>query len=77
MLHIGKVRVAFFADMLIADFDGASKRMYQLFNRIPANRFEFLFVCGAGPERIAGYKCVRVNSMSVPGNKNYRFATEI
>ncbi|OJU51005.1 MAG: alpha-D-mannose-alpha,1-6-phosphatidyl myo-inositol monomannoside transferase [Bacteroidales bacterium 45-6] len=70
-----KVKVAFFADMLIEDFDGASRTMYQLINRIPSDKFEFLFVCGTGPERIAGFKCMRVMSLSVPGNKSYRFAT--
>ena len=72
-----KVKVIFFADMLIADFDGASKTMYQLINRIPSERFEFLFVCGAGPDRIAGFKCIRVFALSVPGNKSYRVATAV
>ena len=70
-----KVKVAFFADMLIADFDGASKTMYQLIKRIPTDRFEFLFVCGEGPESIAGFKCMRVFTLSIPGNKSYRVAT--
>ena len=70
-----KIKVAFFADMLIEDFDGASRTMYQLINRIPSDQFEFLFICGTGPEKIAGFKSLRVMSLSVPGNKNYRFAT--
>jgi glycosyltransferase involved in cell wall biosynthesis len=73
--NTNKVKVVFFADMLIEDFDGASRTMYQLINRIPLDKFEFLFVCGTGPERIAGFKCLRVMSLSVPGNKTYRFAT--
>ena len=72
---MNKVKVIFFADMLIADFDGASKTMFQLINRIPPDRFEFLFVCGIGPDYIHGFKCIRVFSLSVPGNKDYRFAT--
>ena len=75
MLRMNKVNVLFFADMLIADYDGAAKTMYQLINRIPVDRFEFMFVCGIGPDSIAGYQCIRVMSLSVPGNKNYRFAT--
>ena len=72
-----KVKVAFFADMLVADFDGASKTMYQLIKRIPTDRFEFLFVCGEGPESIAGFKCMRVFTLSIPGNKSYRVATAV
>ncbi|MCD7914332.1 MAG: glycosyltransferase family 1 protein [Tannerellaceae bacterium] len=49
--------------------------MFQLINRIPAGEFEFLFICGMGPESISGFKCIHVSSWSVPGNKNYRFAT--
>ncbi len=37
-----KVKVAFFADMLIEDLDGASRTMFQLINRIHGNQFEFL-----------------------------------
>ena len=70
-----KVKVVFFADMLINDYDGASNTMFQLINRIPSEHFEFLFVYGMGPDCIAGFKCIRVYSLSVPGNKNYRFAT--
>jgi glycosyltransferase involved in cell wall biosynthesis len=72
---MNKVKVIFFADMLIADFDGAVKTMYQLINKIPTDRFDFLFVCGIGPDCVAGFRCMRVFSLSVPGNKNYRFAT--
>jgi len=74
---MNKVKVIFFADMLIADFDGASKTMFHLINRIPSDRFEFLFVCGEGPGHIAGFKCIRVLTLSVPGNKNYRIATPL
>ncbi|MCC8095050.1 MAG: glycosyltransferase [Tannerellaceae bacterium] len=59
----------------MADFDGASRTMFQLINRIPAGEFEFLFICGMGPESISGFKCIHVSSWSIPGNKNYRFAT--
>ena len=67
----------FFADMLINDFDGASKTMYQLINRIPAEQFEFLFVSGTAPDSIANFKCYRVLTLGVPGNKHYRFATAL
>ncbi|MDR0699225.1 MAG: glycosyltransferase, partial [Tannerella sp.] len=72
-----KVRVVFFADILINDFDGASRTMFQLIERIPANSFDFLFVCGLGPEHVNGFKCIHINTLGVPGNKNYRFATPL
>lgn len=72
-----RVKVVFFADILISDFDGASRTMFQLINRIPADQFEFLFVCGLGPDKIADFKCVHVFTLGVPGNKTYRFATPL
>lgn len=72
-----KMRVVFFADILIADFDGASRTMFQLINRIPAGEFEFLFVCGLGPDQIRGCRCIHVSTLGVPGNKGYRFAAPL
>lgn len=69
-----KNKIAFFADILISDFDGASRTMFQLINRIPADQFEFLFVCGMGPDNIAGFKCIRVSNLSIPGNEDYKVA---
>ncbi len=72
-----KIKVAFFADILIRDFDGAVRTMFQLINRIPAGQFDFLFICGLGPDTIKGFNCVHVSTLGVPGNKNYRFATPL
>ncbi|GHT53393.1 hypothetical protein FACS189446_0680 [Bacteroidia bacterium] len=69
-----KVKVAFFADILISDFDGAVRTMFQLINRIPANQFDFLFICGLGPDRIRTFNCLHVSTLGFPGNKDYRFA---
>jgi glycosyltransferase involved in cell wall biosynthesis len=69
-----KIRIAFFADMLIADYDGAVRTMYQLLNRIDHNRFEFLFVCGEGPAEVNGFPCLHVPSFTLPINRNYRMA---
>ncbi|MDR2384766.1 MAG: glycosyltransferase family 1 protein [Tannerella sp.] len=74
---MGKVRVVFFADILISDFDGASRTMFQLIGRIPADQFDFLFICGLGPEHVKGFKCIHINTLGVPGNKNYRFAAPL
>lgn len=49
--------------------------MFQLINRIPPEQFEFLFICGTGPNHIGNFRCIHVFTLQVPGNKNYRFAT--
>lgn len=69
-----KVKIAFFAEILIEDFDGASRTMFQLIHRIPADRFEFLFIYGVGPETIAGFECLRIPAMTIPINKTYKMA---
>jgi glycosyltransferase involved in cell wall biosynthesis len=74
---MNRIKVVFFADILIADFDGASRTMFQLINKIPSSEFEFLFICGLGPDHIGNFKCIHVPTLGVPGNKGYRFATPL
>ena len=69
-----KVKVAFFAEILIEDFDGASRTMFQLIHRIPRDQFEFLFFCGVGPDSIAGFESVRIPAVTIPINKTYKMA---
>lgn len=69
-----KVKIAFFAEILIEDFDGASRTMFQLIHRIPADTFEFLFVCGIGPDTIAGFECLKIPAITIPINKTYKMA---
>jgi len=69
-----KVKIAFFAEILIEDFDGASRTMFQLIRRIPTDRFEFLFFCGVGPDWIEGFECVRIPAITIPVNKTYKMA---
>lgn len=69
-----KIKIAFFAEILIDDFDGAARTMFQLIRRIPKDRFEFLFVCGVGPDRIEGFECVHVPAFTIPINKTYKMA---
>lgn len=69
-----KIKIAFFAEILIEDFDGASRTMFQLIRRIPSDEFEFLFFCGKGPAQINGFKCVVIPSVTLPFNKNYTMA---
>jgi len=72
-----KIKVLFVADMLIPDLDGASRTMFQLIDRISPDRYEYLFICGTGPDRIGSFECVRVASFKVIGNSTYRMATTL
>lgn len=69
-----KVKVAFFAEILIVDFDGASRTMFQLIDRIPQDRFEFLFICGDGSKQVGGFECLKTPSLHIPINKSYSIA---
>ncbi|MDD4777880.1 MAG: glycosyltransferase family 1 protein [Fermentimonas sp.] len=71
---IDKVRVAFFNDVLVKDFDGAVKTMYQLINRIDPARFEYLFFCGMPPKQKTSLNIVKVPSIIIPFNISYRAA---
>jgi len=66
-----KVKVAFFAEILLEDKDGASRTMFQLIKRIPINEFDFLFICGDGPARLMGFPCIKTPTLTIPSNKNY------
>ncbi|MXV16352.1 glycosyltransferase [Hufsiella ginkgonis] len=61
-----KIRVAFFAEILIQDLDGAARTMFQLIGRIDPARFEFLFFCGKGPDQLAGFTCCRLPVVRLP-----------
>jgi glycosyltransferase involved in cell wall biosynthesis len=69
-----KIKIAFFAEILIEDFDGASRTMFQLINRINPDQFEFLFICGSGPSEISGYECFLVPAITLPINNRYTMA---
>ena len=72
-----KIKVAFFAEILIEDFDGASRTMFQLLRRIPQEQFEFLFICGVGPDTLFGFECVRIPTVPLPMNAGYRMAVPL
>lgn len=69
-----KIKVAFFADILIEDYDGASRTMFQIIKRIPSEGFEFLFVCGVGPDKLFGFPCIQIPALTLPINTNYKIA---
>ncbi len=69
-----KIRVAFFADILTKDFDGAIKTMYQLINRIPSDKFEYMFFCGVPPTHSFYHKIVKVPAVTIPVNASYKIS---
>lgn len=69
---MSKIKVAFFAEILIADFDGASRTMYQLLDRIPREEFEFMFFCGVTPDKELGYEVIELPTFTLPFNTRYK-----
>ena len=69
-----ELKVAFFAEILIEEFDGASRTMFQLIKRINAEQFKFLFIYGAGPDDIMGFEGLRIPSVNIPLNSTYTMA---
>ncbi|MFT4536109.1 MAG: glycosyltransferase involved in cell wall biosynthesis [Saprospiraceae bacterium] len=69
-----KIKIAFFADILVKDFDGASRTMFQIIERIPKDEFEFLFFCGMSPKEDIGHEVFRVPSIPIPFNSTYKLA---
>lgn len=72
-----KVKVAFFTDVLTKDYDGAIKTMYQLINRIPNDRFEYIFICGVPPKHHFEHRVIKVPSVIIPFNISYRAAQPV
>ncbi|BAV08938.1 Glycosyltransferase Family 4 [Filimonas lacunae] len=68
------MKVAFFAEVLEKDIDGACRTMFQLIDRIDSSLFEFLFVCSTGPATIQGFECVHVPAVTLPVNTSYKMA---
>ena len=69
-----KIKVVFFAEILVEEFDGASRTIFQIINSIPDDKFEFLFVCGVKPGVHFVYEVFDVPAITIPFNKNYKMA---
>lgn len=67
-----KIKIAFFAESLLENIDGAVRTMYQLINRIPEDTFEFLFITGEGPEGPFPHEIMLVPSIKLPFNPTYK-----
>ena len=69
-----KIKLAFFADILVKDFDGASRTMFHIIERIPRDEFEVVFFCGMPPKEDIGHEVFQVPSVPIPFNSTYRLA---
>ena len=71
------IKVAFFADILSKDFDGASRTMFQIISRIDSSKFTFNYITGhdiMDSQDIPASKRYETSSVSVPFQKRYKMA---
>ncbi len=74
MRTMRKIKVAFFAENLISDFDGCSRTVYQILNRIPKDEFEFMYFCGVKPDQEVNAEVFKFPTVKVPFNSTYEAA---
>jgi len=69
-----KIKVAFFAETLKENCDGAVRTMYQIIDRIPKDQFEFLFICGDDAESVDNlpFKAITLPAITIPFNRTYK-----
>lgn len=68
------IKVAFFAEILIPDFDGASRTMFQLIDRIDRSRYEYSFYYGRASADIDGFDHFKTKTFALPVNDDYSIA---
>lgn len=71
------LKVAFFADILSRDFDGASRTMYQIISRINEDTHDYLFI--TGHDKMEGQdqeklSIIETPNMSIPLQKRYKMS---
>ncbi|WP_333862423.1 glycosyltransferase family 4 protein [Sphingobacterium sp.] len=67
-------KVAFFTEILVEDFDGASRTMFQLINRINQQKFNYFFIYGGGPTQFRNFHSYKVPTFKIPVNDDYCLA---
>lgn len=67
-------KVAFFTEILVEDFDGASRTMFQLINRIDKQNFKYFFIYGGGPTQFRDFRSYKVPTFKIPVNDDYCLA---
>lgn len=71
-----KIKVAFFADILEENFDGVTHTLYQVINRVPRDRFDFLFITPHPPKSSTHFPfpIIKCPSVGMPTYSEYRIA---
>lgn len=69
-----KRKIAFFAEILIKDYDGASRTMFNIIERIPRDDFDFFFFCGVPPAEAFDHPVMTVPTFKIPCNSTYEVA---
>ncbi len=69
-----KIKVAFFSDMLVENFDGAVRTIFQIINRIDKEKYEYFFMCGNPPKGDFPFNYYVVPSFDIPKNEDYKIA---
>ncbi|MDG2450608.1 MAG: glycosyltransferase family 1 protein [Saprospiraceae bacterium] len=72
-----KKKIAFFAEILIRDFDGATRTMFEIIDRIDRTKFEFIFFCGVPPKEDIGFEVFHIPTLTIPFNKTYKMASMV
>ena len=75
--NMKKTRIAFFAEILVRDFDGATRTMFEIIDRIDRDRFEFIFFCGVPPTEDIGFEVFHIPTLTLPFNKTYKMASMV
>ncbi len=71
---MAKTKVAFFSDMLVENFDGAARTIFQIINRIDTQKYEYFFMCGNPPKGDFPFKYYVIPSFEIPKNEDYKIA---
>src|SRR5208283_2835590 len=76
MKQTKKIRVALFTEVLEKNVDGVTHTLYKIIERIPKEKFDFIFITPYPPSDKAKfpYPIVECKSIQLPQYKNYRLA---
>jgi len=69
---MSKTRVAFFVEMMTEDLDGCIRTVHQIIQRIPEDRFEFIFITGVMPQEELDWEIKKLPSIDLLINRPYR-----
>lgn len=69
---MSRIKIAFFSDVLVRDFDGALRTVFNIIDRIPDDIFEIEFFCGMAPTDHFPYKVHRLPTIKIPLNSSYQ-----